>query len=693
MGEVLQDWRSRAADAEVRGALSLADQMMALQGSVVLEELQQVYAQILIETLVRVQEVALAQQILERLQRLPKLTSDDWEASGEALGRATSLPAEFAAALALAETIPGLKGYGTSLHLQRTHAQALLTASLRAKKLTDVASLTQKVEAIPGFRDEKDVQFCLAQLLCNASALARHSRDIVPLQRHFQRLDGADSKIQEAAKRLKANLDRLLEIEKSSPKKSASRLTLAVGLAGLLVIGLGAVRLVDQPSGREATPTSSRVYLEQMQVAEKARRDRDNNSAIAHARLALEMAQSEAERERSLHFLVELYQESQQWQAALKCFAQLPASDNQSAAAARLQEAHQLLKKGDLAQTELKIKWARQLLEQLGASALECDQLQADLLEAQQKWAESAAIWRKLGQTERAVALLEKSGDDSALASLYAELGAPYASKLAKLRIVSMKRRIEAAEKQVVTHPDKAILASRGCLAELQRSNSSAELQARCLVVVARGALALNHLQEAVQAAKQAAQLAPTAENKKRLRAYIQKDLETVTSEEVRDEKNFRFPPPVKGSGYYTYIYYFAPGREADDPVREELFQPPRDEIRVSAAYDNPSRGLSFGLTTYDARTYSLDLSGGREQLLKPGLYEEATRFPFNINNPGLDFSGNGHGHSQLRGKFVVHQVEWGPNQQVTSFAADFFQIGQGSPPVYGKVRYYSKFK
>ena len=60
---------------------------------------------------------------------------------------------------------------------------------------------------------------------------------------------------------------------------------------------------------------------------------------------------------------------------------------------------------------------------------------------------------------------------------------------------------------------------------------------------------------------------------------------------------------------------------------------------------------------------------------LVPGVYEGATRYPFQATNqPGLSLSVGETGATcnQLNGRFVVHEAQYGPNRTVVSFAADF---------------------
>ncbi len=77
---------------------------------------------------------------------------------------------------------------------------------------------------------------------------------------------------------------------------------------------------------------------------------------------------------------------------------------------------------------------------------------------------------------------------------------------------------------------------------------------------------------------------------------------------------------------------------------------------------------------------------------LAPGVYEGATRYPFQAaNEPGLSLSvgETGANCNQLTGRFIVHEVEYGPNRTVISFAADFEVTCVGATgTVTGTVRF-----
>ncbi len=77
---------------------------------------------------------------------------------------------------------------------------------------------------------------------------------------------------------------------------------------------------------------------------------------------------------------------------------------------------------------------------------------------------------------------------------------------------------------------------------------------------------------------------------------------------------------------------------------------------------------------------------------LAPGVYEGATRYPFQSPvTPGLDVTGAGRGCNQSGGRFVVLEAVYGPGGEVISFAADFEQHCEFvTPALFGSIRYNS---
>lgn len=79
---------------------------------------------------------------------------------------------------------------------------------------------------------------------------------------------------------------------------------------------------------------------------------------------------------------------------------------------------------------------------------------------------------------------------------------------------------------------------------------------------------------------------------------------------------------------------------------------------------------------------------------LAPGSYANAARYPFNSPlGSGLSMSGNGRGCNALLGWFKVLEYQRDSDGKVSKLAIDFLQKCEVSgPPLYGAVRYNSKF-
>jgi hypothetical protein len=75
---------------------------------------------------------------------------------------------------------------------------------------------------------------------------------------------------------------------------------------------------------------------------------------------------------------------------------------------------------------------------------------------------------------------------------------------------------------------------------------------------------------------------------------------------------------------------------------------------------------------------WSLDLAAPTGETLQPGVYDGATRYPFNGGGPGLDVSGNGRGCNTLTGSFTIQSYKPGINGAVEEMQAFFEQHCEG---------------
>lgn len=80
--------------------------------------------------------------------------------------------------------------------------------------------------------------------------------------------------------------------------------------------------------------------------------------------------------------------------------------------------------------------------------------------------------------------------------------------------------------------------------------------------------------------------------------------------------------------------------------------------------------------------SWSIDLVAPEGLGLLPGIYDGATRYPFQSPvAPGLSFSGMGRGCNTLTGRFVVYEAQYGPGFTIDRFRATFEQHCEGGDP------------
>ncbi len=102
----------------------------------------------------------------------------------------------------------------------------------------------------------------------------------------------------------------------------------------------------------------------------------------------------------------------------------------------------------------------------------------------------------------------------------------------------------------------------------------------------------------------------------------------------------------------------------------------------------NPQGAVTIRLT--ESKEYwTLIFSATGNQNLTPGIYKNATRYPFNRGeSPGLCFSGNGRGCNTLTGEFEILEIEYDAEGKVNIFAANFIQnCGVNGTPLFGSIR------
>jgi hypothetical protein len=87
---------------------------------------------------------------------------------------------------------------------------------------------------------------------------------------------------------------------------------------------------------------------------------------------------------------------------------------------------------------------------------------------------------------------------------------------------------------------------------------------------------------------------------------------------------------------------------------------------------------------------YSADFEPPQGEELMPGLYEPATRYPFQLESvAGLSIHGNGRGCNQLTGKFAVEEIERDPMVGLVRASITFEQHCEGgTPALHGVINF-----
>lgn len=94
------------------------------------------------------------------------------------------------------------------------------------------------------------------------------------------------------------------------------------------------------------------------------------------------------------------------------------------------------------------------------------------------------------------------------------------------------------------------------------------------------------------------------------------------------------------------------------------------ETVRVSQ-----TSGVSATMTDDDGQSMlTADFSAGQGKDIELGRYTNATRSPFNNNNPGLDVGGDGRGCNQLTGEFTIRELEFDPASSTISRLSVVFE-------------------
>lgn len=91
--------------------------------------------------------------------------------------------------------------------------------------------------------------------------------------------------------------------------------------------------------------------------------------------------------------------------------------------------------------------------------------------------------------------------------------------------------------------------------------------------------------------------------------------------------------------------------------------------------------GVSFSVNGDQGDWWSGDLVPASGDILTPGTYPDATRYPFNNGGVGLDVGGDGRGCNTLTGSFTVTTATWYSDGSLRTFGADYEQHCEGATP------------
>lgn len=121
----------------------------------------------------------------------------------------------------------------------------------------------------------------------------------------------------------------------------------------------------------------------------------------------------------------------------------------------------------------------------------------------------------------------------------------------------------------------------------------------------------------------------------------------------------------------------------------QSLTVTPNDGVFTARRNFDNGVSISFFDNNQLGNFWFLDFAAPGDSPLAVGIYEGATRFPFQAaTSPGLSVSGQGRGCNMLTGRFEVLEIGFGTTGEVTSFAADFEQHCEGaSAALFGSIR------
>ncbi|HVX59780.1 MAG TPA: Ig-like domain-containing protein [Pirellulales bacterium] len=149
-------------------------------------------------------------------------------------------------------------------------------------------------------------------------------------------------------------------------------------------------------------------------------------------------------------------------------------------------------------------------------------------------------------------------------------------------------------------------------------------------------------------------------------------------------------------------------GSSSDAVTSLSMVSDPGDYVGQGKTYNFDTTTGSFSVTHYTQATsyqnmltfyysgynewWDLSFIAPQHALLVPGVYDNATRAPFEAySDPGLDVNGDGRGSNTLIGSFTVLQAVYDAAGNVLSFDATFEQHSEGAvPALHGEIKYHA---
>jgi hypothetical protein len=709
--QLLQALQSETVEA---GLLKL-EHLLSLQEKVEDHVLQEGYVRGLLSLLRPGLDAASMQEIERRLRLTPAYSEhpEVIERHAATLLDLLKRTPSFVEARALAERLPGLRGYGSSLTLQTWHALALFEASQKVSARG--LELAEQIARIPSFADASEIQLACARTLCNVTAGASGEKEVGIA---LQRLEAIASRendpaLAECWQRALRNRTRFQELraQRQGQPAAASRVKLLAAVAAASVV-LAVPLVLHQrgaaPAPASASPTPSGPsaperdlagYLEKTRTA-LGRKDYDKASieGLVALRLAEQLDKAESKNE-SLDLLASAFSHLGHPEQAAPYLEQISSEVLLPLARRHLQAARKAQQGKEVVATRVEMDLFLQLLSRAKGPldpALLGDA--AAFSQGAGLPAEASKIRERLGELAQAAELAEQAGDLVRAEALLKTLVQTQPGE--KPRLLEFRQRTARAEladgEAALTDNALDLAEQQATLAleQLKSLKGAAEEKARALTVLAKVAYLQERYPQALDFARRAQAAAPNADRQARLSSYRFRDSQLVTRDEL-DLDSFVFPQPVKSNKFYTYAYYLGTPGDFVSQGREELFQEPQARVEVRSLYGpRARRAVSCVAMTNDGRTFSFDIDAAGAGELKPGVYDSRNANDYTGNIPTVRFYGDGRGGGGARARLVVHQASWTAEGSVASFAADFLvQTSYGRDAVFGKVRYNSPFE